>query len=116
MPGPHFRSPRCGIKDGAVSGKARRFWPRHFAQITVKFRRAKAPRARAATDSTPFGRSKPERPRLLHVRKLLHLLEHVRRHRSVHLHQRNGVATWRVAAHVEGGNVDADVTQEAGEA
>ena len=51
--------------------------------------------------------SKHQRLGLLDLRQRLHLGEHVRRHRAVDLDQRDGVAARRVAAEVEGGDVDA---------
>src|SRR5262249_37731701 len=56
-------------------------------------------------------RSKLQRPRLLHLRQRAHRGQHLRGQVAVDLNQRNSVAAGRVAADMEGRDVDAGVSQ-----
>ena len=53
---------------------------------------------------------------LLHLRQRAHLVEHGVGQFSVDLDQRDGVAAGRLAADVEGGDVDAGLAKRRGEA
>ena len=53
--------------------------------------------------------------RLLHLRQRPHLGQHLGRQLAVDLDQRDGVAARRLAAEVEGGDVDAGVAQQRAE-
>src|SRR5215472_16301559 len=60
--------------------------------------------------------SELQRPRLLHLRQRPHLGEHVGRKLAVDLDQGYGVAPGRLAADMEGRDVDAGVAERRGEA